>query len=125
MAKRSLTPKVDARRSRLEQSAVLLIRFSTLVLGQTKRPCQGAKHANTDKSSVLLVLANRNQKDFTDLRTMGQGFKAAGARVITFDTDRARFICLDHIHMTEPYHRLMAKLWLEVILGLPLSAGTK
>jgi hypothetical protein len=90
--------------------AVLLIRFSTLVLGQTKRPCQAAKHANTDKSSVLLVLANRNQEDFTDLRTMGQGFKAAGARVIMFDTDRARFICLDHIHMTEPYHRLMAKL---------------
>jgi hypothetical protein len=54
-------------------------------------PCQAAKHANIDKSSVLLVLANRNQEDFTDLRTMGQGFKAAGARVITFDTDRARF----------------------------------
>ncbi len=26
--------------------------------------------------------------------------------------DRGRFLCLDGIHMTEPYHRLMAKEWL-------------
>lgn len=26
--------------------------------------------------------------------------------------DRSRFLCLDGIHMTEPYHRLMAKEWL-------------
>ncbi len=38
--------------------------------------------------------------------------------------DRGRFSCLDHIHMTEPYHRLMAKQWLKVILGVPLTPGS-
>ena len=38
--------------------------------------------------------------------------------------DRSRFSCLDHIHMTEPYHRLMAKQWLKVILGVPLTPGS-
>src|SRR5262249_5313288 len=29
--------------------------------------------------------------------------------------DRANFICLDGIHMKEPYHRLMARLWLKYL----------
>ena len=43
--------------------------------------------------------------------------------ILSASPDRARFSCLDHIHMTEPYHRLMAKAWLRVILGIPLSAN--
>jgi hypothetical protein len=39
--------------------------------------------------------------------------------------DRGRFLCLDHIHMTEPYQRLMAKEWLKVIVGAPLSDSAK
>ena len=31
--------------------------------------------------------------------------------------DRSKFICLDGIHMTEPYHRLMAKEWLKYLAG--------
>jgi hypothetical protein len=31
--------------------------------------------------------------------------------------ERAAFICLDGIHMTEPYHRLMAKEWLKYLAG--------
>jgi hypothetical protein len=31
--------------------------------------------------------------------------------------DRDRFVCLDGIHMTEPYHRLMAKEWLKLLVG--------
>ena len=31
--------------------------------------------------------------------------------------DRDRFMCLDGIHMTEPYHRLMAKQWLSFLVG--------
>ena len=31
--------------------------------------------------------------------------------------DRDRFLCLDGIHMTEPYHRLMAKEWLKLLVG--------
>ena len=31
--------------------------------------------------------------------------------------DRERFLCLDGIHMTEPYHRLMARQWLEFLVG--------
>jgi hypothetical protein len=110
--------------------------------------------------TVLLVVANRTEEDFNSLRTMTQGFKAAGARVVMFDDvhdpdssdpvklkhesdvalqsgievvkvspilaaspDKARFLCLDHIHMTEPYHRVMAKQWLKVILRQPLTGS--
>ena len=57
--------------------------------------------------------------------------RAAGIEIAQVSTilagspDRARFLCLDHIHMTEPYHRLMAKQWLRVVLNSPLMSGTK
>jgi hypothetical protein len=31
--------------------------------------------------------------------------------------DRDRFVCLDGIHMTEPYHKLMAREWLKLLVG--------
>ena len=37
--------------------------------------------------------------------------------VLSSSPDRARFLCLDGIHMTEPYHRLMAKEWLKFLAG--------
>jgi hypothetical protein len=110
---------------------------------------------------VLLVLINRTDQDLADLKSMAEGFRRSGARVVSFDDvhdpdsskpeqlqreweveraagvdvetvsgilaaapDRDRFMCLDKIHMTEPYHRLMAKQWLRVILGVPLSEST-
>ncbi len=45
--------------------------------------------------------------------------------ILAASPDRARFLCLDHIHMTEPYHRLMAKQWLTVVLHSPLRSGSK
>jgi hypothetical protein len=42
--------------------------------------------------------------------------------VLSSSPDRARFLCLDGIHMTEPYHRLMAKEWLKFLAG---ARGTK
>jgi hypothetical protein len=38
-------------------------------------------------------------------------------RQIVSAPDRERFICLDGIHMTEPYHRLMARQWLSFLVG--------
>jgi hypothetical protein len=103
---------------------------------------------------VLLVVLNRTDEDLAAFRKLGEGWKAAGARVLVFDDvhdpdaadpaklvkeaavakesgmtivevsrvlmaspDRPRFFCLDRIHMTEPYHRLMAKEWLKVLVG--------
>jgi hypothetical protein len=43
--------------------------------------------------------------------------------ILASSPDRSRFLCLDRIHMTEPYHRLMAKEWLRVVLKIPLSAN--
>jgi len=49
--------------------------------------------------------------------------KAGGTEVIevgailSASPDRPRFICLDGIHMTEPYHRLMAREWLRFLVG--------
>ncbi len=39
------------------------------------------------------------------------------ASVLGRAPDRDRFLCLDKIHMTEPYHRLMAKQWLGWLVG--------
>ncbi len=38
--------------------------------------------------------------------------------ILSSSPDRARFVCLDGIHMTEPYHRLMAKEWLKFLAGV-------
>jgi hypothetical protein len=103
---------------------------------------------------VLLVVINRTDEDLANFKHLGQGLKAAGARVLTFDDvhdpkgtanalrekeaaveaesgmtvievnaligsapDRERFLCLDGIHMTESYHRLLAKEWLSFLVG--------
>jgi hypothetical protein len=42
--------------------------------------------------------------------------------ILAASPDRNRFVCLDGIHMTEPYHRLMAKEWLKFLAG---ARGTK
>lgn len=53
----------------------------------------------------------------------GEAARAAGmtvievGRLLESSPDRARFLCLDHVHMTEPYHRLMAKEWLKFLIG--------
>jgi hypothetical protein len=38
-------------------------------------------------------------------------------RLLAASPERARFPCLDKIHMTEPYHRLMAREWLKLLVG--------
>ena len=49
--------------------------------------------------------------------------RAAGIKVIEVGAllssapERSRFLSLDRIHMTEPYHRLMAKEWLKFLVG--------
>jgi hypothetical protein len=44
--------------------------------------------------------------------------------VLASAPDRDRFLCLDGIHMTEPYHRLMAKQWLAFLVGARGAALT-
>ncbi len=39
------------------------------------------------------------------------------ASLLAAAPDRARFLCMDGIHMTEPYHRLMAREWLKLLAG--------
>ena len=36
-------------------------------------------------------------------------------KILANSPDRPKFICLDGIHMTEPYHRLLAKEWLKYL----------
>jgi photosystem II stability/assembly factor-like uncharacterized protein len=40
------------------------------------------------------------------------------APLLAASPDRARFLCMDGVHMTEPYHRLMAKEWLRLLAGV-------
>jgi hypothetical protein len=37
-------------------------------------------------------------------------------KILSAAPERAKFVCLDGIHMTEPYHRLMAKEWLKFLV---------
>jgi hypothetical protein len=39
------------------------------------------------------------------------------SKSIWSDPAHQDFVCLDGIHMKEPYHRLMAKEWLKVVVG--------
>ena len=49
--------------------------------------------------------------------------RGAGVKVIEVGAllaaapDRGRFLSLDRVHMTEPYHRLMAREWLKFLAG--------
>lgn len=62
-----------------------------------------------------------NKPEFTDRFTSVA--RSAGFTVIEVDKvlsnapDRDRFVCLDAIHMTEPYHRLMAREWLKFLVS--------
>jgi len=61
--------------------------------------------------------------DAAKLRREHDAARASGftvvevARLLSSAPDRARFPCLDGIHMTEPYHRLMAREWLKLLVG--------
>jgi hypothetical protein len=44
--------------------------------------------------------------------------------ILNSSPDREGFSCLDHIHMTEPYHRLMAKQWLKALLDTAKPPST-
>ena len=50
-------------------------------------------------------------------RAAGIDRRRGGAAAARRAPDRDRFLCLDGIHMTEPYHRLMAKEWLKLLAG--------
>jgi len=45
--------------------------------------------------------------------------------VLAASPDRSQFLCLDHIHMTEPYHRLMAKEWLKTVLVMSQTSPSQ
>ncbi|MBA2705198.1 MAG: SGNH/GDSL hydrolase family protein [Blastocatellia bacterium] len=65
--------------------------------------------------------------------TVERAVKAAGdagievievGSILSSAPDRASFVCLDGIHMTEPYHRLMAKEWLKYLAGARGATAT-
>jgi len=62
-------------------------------------------------------------RDLATARAAGMTVVEVGRRLAA-DPDRGRFVCLDGIHMTEPYHRLMAKEWLKFLVGArPAALG--
>jgi hypothetical protein len=72
------------------------------------------------------VFDNVHDPEASDLQKVArfnQVAREAGVTVIKVDSilssapDRDQFLCLDKIHMKEPYHRLMAKEWLKFLVG--------
>jgi hypothetical protein len=72
-------------------------------------------------------ILDRDDSDRSKLQNNLAVARNAGIEVIQAESilntwpDRPRFSCLDHIHMTEPYHRLMAKHWLKVLVSSGVS----
>jgi hypothetical protein len=68
-------------------------------------------------------ILNNDDSDPAKLRTNLAAARAADIEIISVSSvlnrspDRDHFLCLDHIHMKEPYHRLMAKEWLKALLA--------
>jgi hypothetical protein len=60
--------------------------------------------------------AERLQTNLTAARDAGIEIIEVSS-ILRSSPERERFSCLDHIHMTEPYHRLMAKQWLRALLN--------
>jgi hypothetical protein len=60
-------------------------------------------------------------RDVAAARAAGMTVIEVGRRLASAP-DRSRFMCLDGIHMTEPYHRLMAKEWLAFLVGARTAA---
>ena len=74
----------------------------------------------------VLTFDDVHDPDASDPAMVGKDVAAARAAgmtvidvapVLAASPDRERFLCLDKIHMTEPYHRLMAKQWLGFLVG--------
>ena len=79
------------------------------------------------KSSVQCVIFDNlhdpEAQDPAKSARFNQVAHAASMTIIQVDSilrsapEREQFVCLDKIHMTEPYHRLMAKEWLKFLVG--------
>jgi photosystem II stability/assembly factor-like uncharacterized protein len=98
-------------------------------LGRGLRAAGAAVYAFDDVHDPDTSEAARLQKEWAVARDAGITLVEVG-RLLAAAPDRARFICLDGIHMTEPYHRLMAKEWLKLLVGargaaLPAAGGTR
>jgi hypothetical protein len=65
----------------------------------------GRDDADSDRLRANLAAARDAGVDIIDV-----------SRILNTSPDRDRFLSLDHIHMTEPYHRLMAKQWLKALI---------
>lgn len=65
--------------------------------------------------------AGRQQTNLATARDAGIEIIEVSS-ILRSSPDRARFSCLDHIHMTEAYHRLMAKQWVKALLDASLPA---
>jgi len=87
-----------------------------------KLMAQGFKAAG---ARVLMFdnILNNDDSDEEKLRANLSTARDAGieivnaSNVLNASPDRDHFRCLDHIHMTEPYHRIMAKEWLKALLA--------
>ena len=58
--------------------------------------------------------------DAAKLRREHETAQASGFTVVEVSPllgGRQDFFCLDNVHMKEPYHRLMAKEWLKLLVG--------
>ena len=75
-------------------------------------------------AKVYMFDSVRDPEEAARLSSQQEAVRQAGGTLVEVaprlaaSPDRARFLCMDGIHMTEPYHRLMAKEWLKLLAGV-------
>jgi len=75
-------------------------------------------------AKVYMFDSVRDPEEAARLANQQEAVRRAGgtlvevAPLLAASPDHERFLCLDGIHMTEPYHRLMAKEWLKLLAGV-------
>jgi len=74
-------------------------------------------------AKVYMFDAIHDPEEAARLASQLEAVRQAGGTIVDVSPllaaapDRARFVCMDGVHMTEPYHRLMAKEWLKLLAG--------
>jgi hypothetical protein len=121
--------RADCRRFALEAAAwrpdVALIVVATRSPQDTA--ALGEMVAGLAKAGAEVVMFDTLRLDDPGVGTGGEVLRDLAAKgglklleiapLLAADPQRDKFVCLDGIHMTEPYHKLLAREWLKYLAG--------
>jgi hypothetical protein len=121
--------RADCRRFALEAQAWKPDLVLIVVATRTPQDVRalGDMVAGLAKGGAQVVMFDTLRLDDPGVGTSGEVLRDLAAKgglkllevapLLASDPQRDKFVCLDGIHMTEPYHRLLAREWLKYLAG--------